>query len=192
MATRYDKHLSFGLAVPNGQQKFRELIIYVADRCREAEFFGATKLNKILYHSDFEAFRRHGQPITGAAYFRLRNGPAPRALVPVRKDLEAEGAITLEYRPIGNRHQERVVPQRAAHSDLFSEDELALVNEIIERLWDQTSEQVSDASHDILWSTRKDQDPIPYEAAYLSNDPISDAEIKRSKELAQQFGWLGD
>lgn len=192
MGGAYDKHLSFRIEVPHGQQKFRELIIYIAARCRDAEFFGATKLNKILYRADFEAFRRFGEPITGAAYFRLPKGPAPKALLPVRRELEAEGAITVEYRPLGNMVQERVVPLRDAHSDLFTGDELALVDRVIEQLWDQTAEEASDASHDIVWRTRQDLDRIPYEAAYLSDEPITEEEIRRSKELARQLGWFGD
>ena len=192
MGGAYDQHLSFWIDVPRGQQKFRELIIYIAERCQDAEFFGATKLNKILYRADFEAFRRFGRPITGAPYFRLPKGPAPKALKPVRRDLKAEGAIEIEYRPVGNLVQARVVPLRAPYRDLFSAGELALVDEIIKDLWDQTAEEVSDASHDIIWRGRQDQEDIPYEAVYLSNDPLTEEDIRRSKELAKELGWLGD
>ncbi len=192
MGRAYDQHLSFRIDVPRGQQKFRELIIYIAERCQDTEFFGATKLNKILYRADFEAFRRFGRPITGAPYFRLPNGPAPKALIPVRRDLVAEGAVKIESRPLGNRTQERVIPLRASHRDLFSAGELALVDEIIKDLWGQTAEEVSDASHDIIWRSRQDEENIPYEAVYLSDNPLTEEDVRRSKELANEFGWLGD
>ncbi|MDQ3524454.1 MAG: Panacea domain-containing protein, partial [Chloroflexota bacterium] len=59
-------------------------MLYVAQRSKDDPFFGATKLNKIVYHVDFGAYRRWLRPITGHAYFRLKEGPAPQALVKVR------------------------------------------------------------------------------------------------------------
>lgn len=186
----HNEHLNFGYPVHRGQQRFRELILYIAERCKDAEFFGATKLNKILYHADFRAFRRFGIPITGAKYFRLPNGPAPFPMVPVRRELEEEGALVIEYRPVGNRTQERVVPLRAPFLDLFTKDELNVVDEVIRELWGQTAEETSDASHDIIWKTRRDGDLIPYEAVYLNDGPLTDKEIERTRQLASEFGWV--
>jgi hypothetical protein len=81
---------------------------------------------------------------------------------------------------------------RAPYRDIFSAGELALVDEVIKDLWGQTAEEVSDASHDIVWRGRQDQEDIPYEAVYLSNDPLTEDDIRRSKELAKELGWLGD
>jgi len=35
------------------ERKFKELILYVADKCSDDPDFGAVKLNKILFYSDF-------------------------------------------------------------------------------------------------------------------------------------------
>ena len=56
--------------------KLKELILYVAGRLAGDRFGGATKLNKVLYFSDFAHVRMHGRPITGAEYQKLENGPA--------------------------------------------------------------------------------------------------------------------
>ena len=192
MDAYYEKHLSFGVDVPLGQEKFRELVIYIAQRCQKAEYFGATKLNKILYRVDFEAFRRLGRPVTGAVYFRLPNGPAPKALVPVRDSLVSEGAILIEDRPMGNRVQHRVVPLRDPDVSLFTAAELRLTDEVVKDLWSATADEASNASHDIVWSSRQDRDLIPYEAGRLDNGPLTDDDIKRTRELVKEFGWLGD
>ena len=39
---------------PN-DEKLRELIVYISDRCETDETFGAVKLNKILFLADFNA-----------------------------------------------------------------------------------------------------------------------------------------
>ena len=77
--------LSFTIPVARGAQRFRELIVYISQRSAEDPHFGAVKLNKILYHSDFRAYERFGVPLTGVCYFRLKAGPAPKALLPVRR-----------------------------------------------------------------------------------------------------------
>jgi hypothetical protein len=186
---RNDRWLTFSFPVPKGRQRLRELIIYISERCKDAPLFGAVKLNKTLYHSDFRAFERFGIPLTGASYFALRQGPAPKAMVPVLNGLLEEGAITIENRAAGNRVQKRVVPQRKAFVELFTGDELALVDEVIKELWDQSADEVSNASHDVRWRTVKLQDLIPYEATFLSQGPLTDDDIARTKQLANEYGW---
>ena len=48
------------------------LMLYLAHRCQEADYFGSTKLCKLLYYSDFTAFARTGSPITGRITFDSR------------------------------------------------------------------------------------------------------------------------
>jgi hypothetical protein len=74
------------------QQKFAEMILYVARETEGDRRCGATKLNKILFYADFGAHRKLGRAISGQEYQKLPHGPAPRALVPVVGDLEGEGA----------------------------------------------------------------------------------------------------
>ena len=49
-------------------------MLYLAYRCRDADYFGSTKLCKLLYYSDYTAFARTGAPITGADYIRQPHG----------------------------------------------------------------------------------------------------------------------
>ncbi len=183
------KNLSFAYPVPKGRQRLRELIIYISEQYKDAPLFGAVKLNKTLYHSDFRAFERFGIPLTGTSYFALKQGPAPKAMLPVLNSLLEEGAIEIEKRPAGNRVQKRVVPKRKAFLELFTGDELALVDEVIKELWDQSADEVSNASHDIRWRTLKLKDSIPYEAAFLSQDPLTDDDLSRTAVLAHEHGW---
>ncbi|WP_085793442.1 Panacea domain-containing protein [Roseivivax jejudonensis] len=176
--------------VPRGTQRFRELILYICMECQSDHWFGAVKLNKILYHSDFRAFERFGVPLTGVRYFRLPKGPAPKMLVPVRDELVREGALRVEKRQVGPDHrQDRPIALREPVVDLFTADELYLVDEVIRELWSQTAAEVSDASHDIRWRALRHKDHMPYELVHLSGDPLSDAEQTRTQELARELGW---
>lgn len=176
--------------VPRGPQKFRELLIYVSKMCRNDPTFGAVKLNKILYYSDFRAFERFGVPITGVRYFKLPLGPAPKALMPIRRQLVEEGAIRLEKVDLGDGvAQHRTIAERNAAMSLFSKDEISLVDDVIKELWGQSARDVSDASHDIRWRAVNMRDTLPYEFAFLSNEPVNDADNQRTSELAKEFGW---
>ena len=175
--------------VPRGPQRFRELIVYVSRKSARDPHFGAIKLNKILYHADFRAFERFGVPLTGVRYQKLKLGPAPKSLLHVRRALEAEGAIRLDFLPAGNYEQHRTVALREAAMSLFSEDEIALVDQVISDLWHQNGTQVSDASHDIRWRVLHLNDAMPYELAHLSDEPVTDTDTRRTTELAARFGW---
>ncbi len=182
--------LHFAVPVERSAQRFRELIVYISNKCENDPHFGAVKLNKILYHSDFRAFERFGIPLTGVRYFRLPKGPAPRAMLPIRRELESEGAIRIDKVSVsGGLEQHRTVALRAPVLDHFTLDELLLVDQVIGELWSQNATEVSDASHDIRWRTLQHKDTIPYEFAFLSNEPLTREEIDRTNELAARFGW---
>ena len=89
--------LHFVFALPESERRFRELLLYICEKSATDPKFGATKLNKILYFSDFLAFARYGKPITGFEYQRERNGPVPKRLVSIRNQM---GVATLERRPV--------------------------------------------------------------------------------------------
>jgi hypothetical protein len=188
MAKRTRK-LTFRVPLERGIQRLRELIVYIAEKSEKDPYFGATKLNKILYHSDFRAFERFGVPLTGTEYFRLPKGPAPRTMVPIREELVREGVIRIDYVPMGNFEQHRIVALRKSVLDHFTSDEINIVDEVIKEMWPQTATEVSDASHDIRWRTLSHKDSVPYEFAFLSNEPITENDIVRTKELAKKFGW---
>lgn len=181
-------HSTFDL--PRGKQRFRELCVYISKKCERDPSFGAVKINKILYYSDFRAFERFGQPLTGFKYVKLPQGPAPIAMVPIRNELIGEGAIRVEHEAAGGEYtRHRWIALRAPVMDHFTADEVTLVNEVIEELWGQSAQKVSDASHDVRWRCVNMKDPMPYELAFLSNDPVTDDEDAVTKDLAQRFGW---
>lgn len=110
--------------------------------------------------------------------------------MPVRNELQREGVIQLRKVELGNGYiQDRTIAVRDAILSLFTEDEVAIVDEVIEELWHQNASEVSDASHDVRWRVLQMKDSIPYEFAYIDNSPISAIENQRTRELAQELGW---
>jgi hypothetical protein len=187
--SRYQKYLHYRIPVDRQLERFRELILYVSQKCQDAEFFGATKLNKILYWSDMEAFYSLGRPVTGAEYWKLQKGPAPKYLKHIRDEMIREGLVRVEKRQMVDYDQHRTVALRDPDMSIFSVAELRIVDSVIKECWAQTADEVSNVSHNIVWHTRNLRDPIPYEASYLDSSPLTEEEIARTRELALQYGW---
>lgn len=173
------------------EAKLGELMLYVALKCEEHQLFGAVKLNKILFYSDFYAYAKYGRPITGASYRKLALGPAPSRLVPVREMLQSEGAAFLRtVSTYSGMEQKRLLALRAPDLSLFSAEEIALVDSVIQELSRQTAQAVSDRSHEhVGWRLADMDEEIPYETILLPNTPIplTDAELKRGKAIAAEL-----
>ncbi len=169
---------------PN-EAKFRELILYISRKCALDPLFGATKLNKILFYSDFFSFGRSGEPITGVEYQRLRNGPAPRALVPVREKMIEERILGMQEVMLkSGKIQKRTVGLRPPNLRIFTGEEIAVVDYIIDALSACDAKTVSDISHRMVgWQIALEGETIPYETVFLSNEPLSEAEIVRGLEI---------
>jgi Antitoxin SocA-like, Panacea domain len=167
--------------------RLKELVVYIASKCQDDPAFGAVKLNKILFHADFRSQRRRGRPITGVPYFRLQQGPAPRNMVPIMNELHQEEAVRTQRRLVGGREQKRPVALRLPNLERFDGLDIAIVDEVIEEQWGKSATAVSAESHGVQWRTRANQDPIPYEAAYLSDAPVTAYERVRAEELARDL-----
>ena len=174
------------------EKKFKELILYVADKSAEDPSFGATKLNKILFFADFLAYGHLGQAITGAHYLRLERGPAPKELLSVHRGLQAAGdAVFVERKRFGYP-QKRIIALRQPDLSDFSAQEIALVDEVIELLKHNSAMEASTLSHlhAVGWNIASDGEEIPYESVFLSTDPLSPSDIKHGRELALKHGWV--
>lgn len=153
-------------------EKFRNLILYLAHRCKDDMHFGATKLNKLLYYCDFMAFAKLGEPITGAEYQRLEQGPAPRELVKERRILIDAGRATLELESIAPYTLQRLTPTADCDglADAFTPDELGIIDDVVDEMRDLTAREASEKSHqEAGWILAANTETIPYETAWLAS-----------------------
>lgn len=185
----YQQNLTFEFTGMDGKSRLRELILYISAKCSDDPTFGATKLNKILFFSDFAAYYRYGKPISGIEYQRLPNGPAPKQLMPVRTRMEKEGDVAVQQTSFYNRSQHRCIPLRDPDLSGFTGSEIAVIDEIIHKLWGDTATEVSRVSHQRAWRIAKDMESIPYQAVFLSNEDWTDADLSRLSALNAENRW---
>ena len=181
--------LHFEFQLPQREQRYKQLVLYIADQCVDDPTFSRLKLLKILFYSDFESFGRYGSPITGMPYRKFPFGPAPAGFGRYEDEMLRDGLIRIIRRQIYDHSRQRVLPLQDPNFDLFSGREIAVVGEWIRFFWGKTAREISKRSHGKPWKLAQDAELIPYEAVFVSNDPVSLEDVARVKELVAQYKW---
>lgn len=178
------------MSVRYDETKFIELLLHVAKRLKGDRAGGATKLNKVLFFTEFTHVRRYGAVISGCEFQKLEHGPAPRQLVPVRKRLVASGAAEMCAEDFLGREQHRLIPLRPADLTVFTEEERETIEDVLSQLSGLNGHQLSELSHDEPgWRLTELGETIPYGAALLGARQVSTPTSRRlSREVAERYG----
>lgn len=158
--------------------RFKKLVHYVCSECAsDPAKLGAVKLNKALWLSDLRAFYMLGSPITSARYVKREFGPVPSQILPVLRELQREGVLTVQDADhFGNRKKEFIVHQSAT-DDFLAPEEKEIVNRTIEFVTEQhTAASISEWSHDHIWKAAKDGEEIPHYTVFANPGEITDEE----------------
>lgn len=166
------------------RDKFKALVHYICWKCEDPSKLGAVKLNKVLWFTDTVAFTQHGAPVTGARYTKQMRGPVPKAILPVLRDLEAEGKVDIRDVEYHGYAKKEFVAREEPDFDGLTEDEVALVDRAIEFVCDRnTASSISELTHDSVWKLARMGDEIPYSAVLASDlGNLTAADVTRAVE----------
>lgn len=166
--------------------KLRELILYFARRSEGDETFGKTKLNKLLFYADFDAYVSLGQSITCQDYVKQPRGPVPSRVNSMLTEMEQAGELFMVERQYFGRIQMRPYARREPDLNLFTGPEIALADQVLTRFWGCSASDVSEFSHDFIgWKVFEMGETIPYETALVDDGPLTEAQIAFGQALAQ-------
>jgi|ERR1035437_4072605 hypothetical protein len=174
------------------EAKFKNLLLYVCLKSQTDPGFGAIKLNKLLWESDRLAYGLLERPITGVEYARRRLGPAPKRLMQIRDQMISDGLLGMEERLYDSYPNPQKRPVALSRPDLsvFSADEIALVDSVIERFRSFNGTDIADWSHGLYpCRVTVEGETIPYETVFLSDRRLTACETQHMCELAQERGW---
>lgn len=176
------------MTIQESDQKLGELILYVSEKSASDLYYGSTKLNKVLYFSDFLSYRNWDEAITGAEYFHLPQGPAPRRLVPVRNKLIEAEDLRLQVLQFPNgKIQHKPVNLRQANLSLFKARDISLVDSVIEALKGLNATETSEFSHlEVGWQITRHGETIDYDTVFLSSDPLTEPEKRKALEVFRE------
>ncbi|MDP9401914.1 MAG: Panacea domain-containing protein [Actinomycetota bacterium] len=171
------------------EEKFVEVLLYVAKRLEGDPSGGSLKINKAMFNADFGHMRAYGRPITGAEYQKLPHGPAPRRLLPVRKQLVRSGdAMVCEDSYLG-KTLVRLVARRDPDLSRLEPSEKELLDQALAEMQGRTGTDVSEASHrEPGWQMVDEGETIPYETAFLRPPVMTERIRNRILALAAEHG----
>jgi hypothetical protein len=154
--------------ITKSEKRFRELILLICARSEHDKKFGAIKLNKLLFHSDFSAYLTFGKPISGQEYFKLPKGPAPKRLLPTTRKMELIGDLAYKEIEYFGRTQKKPIALRQPDVSVFTPQEIDLVHKMIQKYWNMSASEISEHSHLFPgWKVVKDKEIIPYSTALV-------------------------
>jgi hypothetical protein len=178
-----------GAGSTRSNNRFRELILYVARETESDPRCGKTKLYKILFYADFWAFSKLGHSITGEEYQKLKNGPAPRQALPVLNAMIRDRHCAWAERDYFGKRQQKLLALREPDLSQFSGEEIAIVQDVIRMLWSLDASAVSDLSHRFMgWQLAAEGETIPYSTVALGEPrPPTLQEIEYGRQLAAEL-----
>jgi hypothetical protein len=165
------------MAVANAD-RFKNLVHYVCSLCSaDPTKLGAVQLNKALWLSDLKSYYELGQPITHARYVKRQYGPVPSRILPVLRELEQDGLLTMQDADhFGKRKKEFLVHQSAS-GDFLSPEENKIVKETVAFVTEEhTAASISEASHDHIWKAAEDGEELPLFTVFARPGKITDEE----------------
>jgi transcriptional regulator with XRE-family HTH domain len=154
--------------------KFKNILLYILERCAGKPNVGETVLYKLLYFADFNHFEEHEKFLTEAVYRKLPYGPVPLHLDKVFEKMISEDEIQKINTTYYNYPQTRYLPLKKANIDILSGAEKETLDQVIDRYSDWSASAISAFSHkDIPWRATEEGDVIDYELAFYREPPFS-------------------
>lgn len=166
------------------RRKFKELILYLADQSGDDPGFASTKLNKLMYFCDFEAYRRRGRSITGARYQKLEWGPAAIEFLPLHDELLMDGWARVEQRQRGD-YEQRVTVSSGANTSVFEAEELAIIADVLGELRPYDATGASELSHEKSpgWNAADEGEVISYGTARIGTERPPESVFRYFRKL---------
>jgi antitoxin SocA-like protein len=174
--------------------RFKDAVLYIAEQLVDDPTFGSTKLNKILYFSDTDAYRELGEPITGALYQRNLYGPTAVEYPPIIGEMERQELVTIRTQQVVDHEQDVVTPTKkfAPRMEQFSAEERRILDDRIAEFRGYTNTEASDRAHERSagWLAFQQGETIPYRTSLVSPSPedVSDDVIEYFDRLEEQVG----
>ncbi len=152
------------------EKKYKNVVLFFANKIKNGTL-GKLKIMKLLYFLDFDFFEKYGKSVTGDEYLRFDNGPVPRMAEKFLKEMNGTD-VKISKRKVadGFRDQQHIEPLRLYEMNLFSREELMMMEEVADK-WEKFSgAEMKNASHgEAPWIATKSNDVIDYNLAYYRN-----------------------
>lgn len=167
--------LDIRISVPQERvDKFKEVLLYILSRVGAKPNVGETVLYKLLYFIDFDYYEKYEEQLIGAKYIKNHHGPTPVMFKKVVDQMVANGEVEAVKSKYFQYDQKKYLPLRAPDLRGLNAQELALIDEVLERLANKSAKELSEYSHqDVPWMVKKPGQAISYESVFYRSEAYS-------------------
>lgn len=169
------KKMEERISVPTLQiNKFKNVLLYILERCAGKPNVGETVLYKLLYFSDFNYYELYEKHLTGAKYRKLPFGPVPQKLDTIINQMIEKGQLQRVKTEYHGYPQTRYLPLEKADLTELKASEKDVIDRVIEQMSDWSAAAISNYSHkDLPWEVTEEGQDISYELAFYREQPYS-------------------
>jgi transcriptional regulator with XRE-family HTH domain len=154
--------------------KFKNVLLYILERCAGKPNVGETVLYKLLYFSDFNYYELYEEHLTGAQYRKLPFGPVPQKLDTIIGQMIEKGQLQRVKSIYHGYPQTRYLPLEKADLTELKASEKEIIDRVIEQMSDWSAAAISNYSHkDMPWLASKEGEEMNYELAFYRDAPFS-------------------
>jgi transcriptional regulator with XRE-family HTH domain len=154
--------------------KFRNVLLYILERCAGKPNVGETVLYKLLYFADFNYYELYEEHLTGAKYRKLPYGPVPQKLDIIVGQMIEKNQVQRIKTDFHGYPQTRYIPLEKPNLTLLKASEKEIIDKVIEQYSDWSASAISAYSHkDMPWLASKEGEEIDYELAFYREAPFS-------------------
>jgi transcriptional regulator with XRE-family HTH domain len=163
------------ISVPTLQvNKFKNVLLYILERCAGKPNVGETVLYKLLYFSDFNYYELYEEHLTGAKYIKLPCGPVPQKLDTIINQMIDKGQLQRVKSEYHGYPQNRYLPLEKSDLTELRASEKEVIDRVIEQMSDWSAAAISNYSHnDMPWLASREGEEINYELAFYREAPYS-------------------
>jgi transcriptional regulator with XRE-family HTH domain len=174
--TKEKQHISKErISIPTlNLKKFKNVLLYILEKCAGKPNVGETVLYKLLYFSDFNYYELYEEHLTGAKYRKLPYGPVPQKLNTIIQQMIEAGKLKRVKTDYHGYPQTRYLPMEKANLTELKASEKEVIDRVIEQMSDWSASSISNYSHkDMPWLASKEGEEINYELAFYRDAPFS-------------------
>lgn len=154
--------------------KFKNVLLYILEKCAGKPNVGETVLYKLLYFADFNYYELYEEHLTGAKYRKLPYGPVPEKLDSMLNQMIETGQLQRIKTDYYGLQQTRYLPLTKSNLTELKASEKEVVDRVIEQMSDWSASAISNYSHkDMPWLASKEGEEINYELAFYRDAPFS-------------------
>ena len=143
--------------------RLKNNMLYILNRCDEV---WCTKMNKLLFYTDFMSYRERGMAMSGLSYRAIDFGPVPERWNRVYSEFPE---VRQELRQVGDFVGSVLIASAEPDYTMFTDAELKVLDSICTHFSKMSSREISRISHDEdAWLNHHEKhEHIPFDDAYM-------------------------